>query len=203
MKLKYKFLLLLIAISLVGCLYVSQSYAFWMVTNEQKATNQITSGCFNINFTDTSTNSINLNNTYPVPDSLGLQETPYKFTITNACTIAANYTITLNSLSTNGIDDTKIKYALYKKVDNGKPSSGTLLSNATVNSTTSGLGVANLKKSYSIGSGSLAAGSRSGSSITNGGSDVYDLYIWIDNNAGNEVMNQTFSASVNVIVSAK
>ena len=192
MKFKYKFLLLLIAISLVGCLYVSQSYAFWMITKEQTQANQITSGCFSISFTEgTSNGSINLTNTYPVPDNVGLQSTPYKFTITNTCTINVSYNITLNRINnTTGsgpISDSLIKYVL-KKGTEALPSAGTPLGKGSTTET-----------SYYIGTGTLTGGTRSSTTVNAGQSVTYDLYLWIDNNATIEnAAGKTFEARLDV-----
>ena len=90
MKLRYKLSLLLIGLMLMGCLYVTQSYALWIVTEEQKNQNEMEVGCFSIGFSEQS-ESIKLDNTYPMNDSLGLSSDPYTFTITNTCTINNNY----------------------------------------------------------------------------------------------------------------
>ena len=186
MKFKYKFLLLLISISLIGCLYVSQSYAYWMVTNEQKAANQITSGCFSISFTDK--NTVNLTNTYPVDDTVALNSTPYEFTITNTCTIPVSYNVTLTSVNNAGaIDDSNIKYAIYDKTTT-KPAAGTALSGTN-------------HTAHSLKTGTLTGGTRSGTSVTAGASVTYNLYLWINSTAGNELMGKTFTANIDVSAS--
>ena len=195
MKVRYKISLILIGLMLVGCLYITQSYALWIMTSEQKENNEIEVGCFSIEYTEESA-SINLNNTYPVSDSIGLNGTPYTFKIKNTCTVNNNYLLTLNVINTSNLDESKIKYALYKSSEE-KPSVGSKLSR--INNNLENLGVANLKTSYVLDNGILSGGTKVDGVVSNGEEVTYNLYLWIDDIAGNEVEGQTFEASVNVI----
>ncbi len=195
MKVRYKISLILIGLMLVGCLYITQSYALWIMTSEQKENNEIEVGCFSIEYTEESA-SINLNNTYPVSDSIGLNGTPYTFKIKNTCTVNNNYLLTLNVINTSSLDESKIKYALYKSSEE-KPSVGSKLSR--INNNLENLGVANLKTSYVLDNGILSGGTKVDGVVSNGEEVTYNLYLWIDDIAGNEVEGQTFEASVNVI----
>ena len=195
MKVRYKLSLLLIGLMLVGCLYITQSYALWIITKEQTKENEMEVGCFSIGFSEQS-ESINLNNTYPMIDSLGLSSDPYTFTITNTCTINNNYVLTLNTINTNTLDVSKIKYALHKSTE-AKPEVGSKLSR--INTNTENLNVKNLGTSYILDTGVLSGGTKEGEEISGGEEVTYNLYIWIDDIAGNEVEGQTFEASINVI----
>ena len=198
MKLRYKLSLLIIGLMLVGCLYITQSYALWIMTEEQTNENEMEVGCFSIGFSEQS-ESIKLDNTYPVNDSIGLSTNPYTFTITNTCTINNNYVLTLNTLSTNTLDASKIKYALYKSTEE-KPNVGSKLSR--INNDLENLMVENLGTSYIIDTGVLTGGTKVDGVVNNGEEVTYNLYLWIDDIAGNEVEGQTFEASINVINTA-
>ena len=83
---------------------------------------------------------------------------PYIFTIKNTCTTDANYAVTLNTITTNGISDGEIKYALYTDT---KPQAGTLLTAAHINTDTTYINVGSntLKNSYELVTGTLAKAS--------------------------------------------
>ncbi len=196
MRLRYKIVMALIVVSIGLCLMVYQSYALWVVRLSGQE-NIVNVGCFSIEFTENS-DSIALTNSYPVSDASGMGGTAYSFTITNKCTVASNYQVTLNTLTTNTMGDDKVKYAIYEAAD-AKPSSGQLVSSAPINTDTLNLNVANLKQSYIIASGSLSAASEEGGT---GGSATYNVYVWIDQNAGNEVENTRFEGSINVLNAA-
>ena len=198
MKLRYKVSLLIISLMLVGCLYVTQSYALWIINAEQTNENEMEVGCFSIGFSEQS-ESIKLDNTYPVNDTLGLSTNPYTFTITNTCTINNNYVLTLNTLSTNTLDASKIKYALYKSSEE-KPNVGSKLSR--INNDLENIMVENLGTSYILDNGVLSGGTKVDGVVSGGEEVTYNLYLWIDEIAGNEVEGQSFEASINVINSA-
>ena len=165
---------------------------------EQTNNNEMEIGCFSIGFSEQS-ESIKLDNTYPVNDSIGLNTNPYIFTIKNTCTINNNYILTLNTLSTNTLDASKIKYALYKSTEE-KPTVGSKLSR--INNDLENIMVENLGTSYIIDTGVLSGGTKVDGVVNNGEEVTYNLYLWIDDIAGNEVEGQTFEASINVINSA-
>ena len=198
MKIRYKLSLLLIGLMLIGCLYVGQSYALWIIHEQQTNENNVEVGCFSIGFTEDS-ESINLNNTYPMRDSLGLSSNPYTFTIKNTCTINNNYIVTLNTINTNTLDASKIKYAIYKSTET-KPEVGSKLTE--INPNTENLNVENLGTSYILDTGILTGGTKVDDTVSGGEEVTYNLYLWIDDIAGNEVEGQTFEASINIINSA-
>ena len=192
MRLKYKISLAIIVLLMVGCFMTYQSYALY-VANLSGNDNNLNVGCFAIEFSESST-SISLDNTYPISDTKGLTIAPYTFTITNKCTTAASYSVILSSLTTNGIDDSNIKYAIYETT---KPTSGTLLTSATSYTDTSNLAnVKNRKNSYQVATGGLKGATEENGT---GGSKTYNLILWLDEATGNEAMSKTFSASVNVV----
>ncbi len=199
MKLRYKMMLIIVTFALVGCLYITQSYAIWQANASQTNANNMTAGCFSISFSGK--NNISLTNAFPISDTLALQqETPYTFTVTNTCTVDANYKITLNTLNTNTLTDDKIKYVITE----GTATAGSVLSTNNTRPTTTELNdlkasITNLQTSYVLTTGTLAAGTRgSGTSITSGGTKTYKLYLWINETAGKEVMKKTFNAKIAV-----
>ena len=192
MRLKYKISLAIILLLMVGCFMTYQSYALY-VANLSGNDNNLNIGCFAIEFSESSS-SISLDNTYPISDTKGLTIAPYTFTITNKCTTAASYSVILSSLTTNGIGDNNIKYAIYETT---KPSSGTLLTSATSYTDISNLAnVKNRKNSYQVATGGLKGAPEENGT---GGSKTYNLILWLDEATGNDAMGKTFSASVNVV----
>lgn len=201
MKLRYKLMLMIVSLMLVSCLYISQSYAVWVITRQQENVNDITTGCFSVGFTDGGP-SINLDNTYPVSDTFALNnQDDYTFTVTNLCTINASYVVTLNTLLSNTLTDANIKYAIYSD-DGEKPSIGSTLS--TINSDKANLGISNLKESYTLATGILNGGTldEDGETVNGGETKTYHLYLWIQEDAGNDTQGQNFEASVNVLYGA-
>ena len=164
MKIRYKVSLLLIGLMLIGCMFITHSYALWIMTEEQTNENDVEVGCFSIGYEE-QTESINLSNTYPVDDTTGLNSNPYTFTITNTCTINNNYVVTLNTLSTNTLDVSNIKYAIYKSTEE-KPTVGSKLSR--VNNDLESLSIENLGTSYILDTGILTGGTKE-EGILNGG----------------------------------
>ena len=192
MRLKYKISLAIILLLMVGCFMTYQSYALY-VANLSGNDNNLNIGCFAIEFSESSS-SISLDNTYPISDTKGLTIAPYTFTITNKCTTAASYSVILSSLTTNGIGDNNIKYAIYETT---KPSSGTLLTSATSYTDISNLAnVKNRKNSYQVATGGLKGAPEENGT---GGSKTYNLILWLDEATGNDAMGKTFSASVNIV----
>ncbi len=192
MKLKYKIMMAILVVAIGLCLMVYQSYALWVVTlTGQEQIVEV--GCFNIEFIENS-NSIALNNTYPMSDERGMSGEAYSFTITNKCTVDSAYQVTLNTLTTNTMGDDKVKYVIYEGTS--KPSTGSLVTSASINADKANITVANLKESYIIASGELKGAEEENG---NGESVTYNVYLWIDENAGNEVENTKFEASINIV----
>ena len=193
MKLKYKILMAIIAVSIGLCLMIYQSYALWVVTLSGQE-NIVEVGCFNIEFIE-NTSSIALSNSYPVSDEKGMSGEAYSFTITNKCTVDSAYQVTLNTLNANTMGDDKVKYVIYKDSES-KPSTGSLVNSAPINADKGNITVTDLKESYIIASGELKGASEENGT---GESHTYNVYLWIDENAGNEVENTRFEASINIV----
>ncbi len=193
MKLKYKILMAIIAVSIGLCLMIYQSYALWVVTLSGQE-NIVEVGCFNIEFIE-NTSSIALSNSYPVSDEKGMSGEAYSFTITNKCTVDSAYQVTLNTLNANTMGDDKVKYVIYKDGES-KPSVGSLVNSAPINADKGNITVTDLKESYIIASGELKGAAEENGT---GESHTYNVYLWIDESAGNEVENTRFEASINIV----
>lgn len=189
MKMKYKIALFIIGAMIFGTSCMGVSYSLWVQEFEGKETNQITTGCFTIQFEELS-KSISLKNTYPISDERALEsaQTSYRMKVTNTCnTTDAGYSITLNTVSVVGekLSDEKVKVAIG--VDGIKPSAGSTLSTMNINTETQNLDITGeLLTSYIINTGFIEKNT----------SKTFDIYLWVDENAGKEVMNQKFEAAV-------
>ena len=199
MKLRYKISLVVVAFLIIASLFLVQSYALWLTTYEGQE-NILSVGCFDVDLEELS-KPISLNNTYPMSDQKGLTQTPYKFTIKNTCNTSAEYTITLNTLKTATMDKSKIKFAFTSGTD--VPTSGVNLGTyasvtSNINTDLAYLQTANilgdtLNESFILQKGVLKNENDTAS---------FNLYLWIDETAGNEVQGQKFVASVNVLANA-
>lgn len=171
--------LLSLSILITIAIVAGTTYAYLSVSSEQKKANTIETACFSNSLTGT--DNIDLMS-YPMSNEKGLQLNPYKFTITNNCSDSNNYQIYLNILE--GTSENLLNYINYsldgtyiKRLSNMNPSE--LPSKI-------GLGVDadNISKSYLIETGSLI------------GSKDFNLYLWIDESAGNDIMGSVFKANV-------
>jgi hypothetical protein len=193
LNIKYRISLAILSILLVVALFVGSSYALWSLTVYQQTVNKIETGCFDITFESLSS-SISLQNTYPISDEAGFKTTPYKFRVSNNCTISADYKIYLNTLKItdgNKISDSLIKYSLYKTGDSLKTAN--MVNTLDVNSETLSFDyVENLDTSYILATGFLNEGE----------SAEYSLYLWIDSSATTAINGYKFQAAVTSVAYA-
>ena len=146
------------------------SYAFLSQVITSKKTVEVTAGTFVINFKEK--NTIDLKNAVPMTDQEGMNTESYVFSVNNTGSLDAKYDISLEENSSNTLDRKYVKYSI--KEGDGEWSSPALLS--------TGL---NLKTGRSLGSGAT---------------DSYEIKIWLDEAATNEVQGKTYGAKV--VVSA-
>ena len=199
MKLRYKMSLVVVAFLIIASLFLVQSYALWLTTYEGQE-NILSVGCFDVALEELS-KPISLNNTYPMSDQKGLTQTPYKFTIKNTCNTSADYVITLNTLKTATIDKSKIKFAFTD--DTTVPTSGVNLGTyasvaSNINTDLAYLQTENILGDTLNESIILQKGVLKNENDT----ATFNLYLWIDETAGNEVQGKKFVASVNVLANA-
>lgn len=212
MKNKYKISLLVIAILLALSMTVGSSYAFWTTTVTQTGENEVASGCLEIELNDVEldesgnaiSTSINLTNSYPMSDAKGLATKPYSLTIKNTCSINANYTILLNTLSNTVLNESNMKYHFIKTSPTETTMTPALINSITPTVLDSAMATdistvvgGTIQNSYIIGNGILNAESEN---VTD--SVTYNLRLWIDESAENEIMGNTFEAAIAVYAEA-
>lgn len=183
------FVLLLIGLG------VTFSYAFWNSSDKQTNTNDIDTGCLSFSFNDKDVDgnvtSISMDNAYPMSDLRGLATSPYTFTVTNTCNLTTDINVYLNKLSTSNLDASYIKYSLNDN-DNLIDLGPSLVSNFVINSvdniTAIEEKVGSIDKSYLLHSIELLPNE----AVT------LNLRLWIDIDAPNSIMEQTFNSAVSV-----
>lgn len=189
-------ILLISTIAIVVIAATSVTYAYLSYNATQTDENIVTTSCFDISYSDSDSISLNSNGNYayPMSEDSANRLTPYSFTITNTCTTTnstdpINYVVTLNTLtsSPSTIELSKVRYRL----DMTNPTSSTGTSALMSEAATYDLSAAiknseGIDTSYNLVEGTLAPGA----SVT------YNLRLWIDEAAGNEVMNQTFNGRI-------
>lgn len=199
MKKGYSISLFIIAILLAFSMTIGTSYAFWNANLTVINTNEVTSGCLQIEVNDLDVNglstSINLSNAYPISDVRGLNTQPYTLTIKNICSINAKYTVLLNRVSNNSLTDDKLKYHFVQTSPIETTMTPALVSSML--QTTLETDFVNNYSSYELATGILNAQTNN---VTD--SVTFDLRLWIDEAAGIEVMGSTYEASVSVYAEA-
>ena len=173
--------ILISSIIIVVVATISITYAYLSFNRSQESTNVLNTSCYDISFQDS--NFINITS-YPMSNETAFNTlTPYTFTITNNCAIGNSYQIYLNILnSTSDELLTHINFSLDKQT-------ATSLSSLTPVNLPSGVSSSNVKSSYIIETGSLP-------NINS--TKTFNLYLWIDEEAGNDIMGSTFEAEVMV-----
>lgn len=193
MRSGYKITLGILTIMILVTLTIGTSYSYYSVASTQENPNELTTTCFDVSFSEGSS-SINLAATYPMSEASANSLSPYTFTITNTCTTEnatdpINYVVTLNTLTAN--TPTLPLNLLRVRLDQTSPSSVTgtsaLLSNVSPYTLGESLKTSEgIDDSYNLAEGTLAPGE----SVT------YNLRLWIDESAGNDVMNDSFTGRV-------
>ena len=158
---------------------IGLSYAYWKFSLTGDKSNNITSGCFNLEMTNQK-DEINLGSTYPITDEEGLKLKPFSFTLKNTCTIFAHYYVNLEMLEGTTLDSrwvaTKVNSDAITTLDQYKTTT-TAISGST--------------ESRTIAEGYLGSGD----------SVDYTLSLWMDEDAtiNDDVMNKVFKSKVVVV----
>ena len=122
----------------------------------------------------------------------GQKVKPYTFTITNTCTTSnakdpIHYKVTLNTLTSPISNLTpSLRYKLNETSPTSKENPSAMLTTASTYDLGSIKSEYNIDTTYNLIDGTLAPGE----SVT------YNLYLWIDENAGNDIMGNTFTGKV-------
>ena len=175
-------------LSIIGTLWVLAvslgiSYGIWSLNHAQKDPNVINTACFDVVYTSLS-EDINLANQYPKDDYKGEYSTPYSFKITNNCDSEMSYVIALDILSTSTIDLSKVKMSLHGNDDIEPVLISTLEDDSY---TESGLSVRKILITKDVPQGEY----------------IYNLRVWIDEDAGTETNNKLLNAKIVVTSSVK
>lgn len=176
--------LLVFSILVVVIATVGVTYAYLSVNAVQTNPNTLNSTCYEVSFTDQ--DRINITS-YPMSSATAFSKlTPYKFTITNSCEANTEYQVFLNVLNTTS---SKLLPYINYSLDG---STVNKLSNPT--SLPNGVTSNNASASYVIDTGTITGINAS---------KTYNLHMWIDESAENDIMGSTFSAEITVYSVAK
>ena len=162
-KSKLAIVIALIAVSMVTL--VGSSYALFTKSLEGTKKVSIQTGTLKVDFSEG--DSIKLENSAPMSDSAGTNTTPYTFTIENTGNVNAFYTIRNEEDSASTLDTVYLKYRLVG--DNGYDSGIRVLSAAGTD-------------------GYLATTS----TLDTGKTVTYKLYMWISQDATNDIQDKIY-----------
>ena len=155
---------------------IGLSYAYWKSSSIGDKSNNVTSGCFNLEMTDQK-DEINLGSTYPITDEEGLKLKPFSFTLTNTCTIFAHYYVNMEMLEGTTLNSkwvaVRVNSEVISTLDTFKETN-TSMKNST--------------ESRTIAEGYLSAGD----------SVDYTISFWMDEDAtiNDDVMNKMFKTKI-------
>lgn len=188
MKNRQKLLLIIsiILVVLIIIFFVGNSFGFFRYLKKGDIVNVITIGGIDVQVIDQDSDALNLENAYPISDDDGLKLTPFEFKMTNSSNQTLIYSLVVE-LDTDKLNECKledgtsckelstkyIKYA-FKKNDGTCSTPANLATNGNV-----------ITKDI----------------IESKASDTYSLIVWIDEDAGNEIMNTYFFGKL--IISAE
>ncbi len=178
-----KYILLVItSIIIVIAATISITFAYLSFNATQEYVNTLKTSCYNISFTDE--NSINITS-YPMSSATAFEKiTPYTFTISNNdCEIGSGYQIILNIK--NNTSDTLLQYINYSL--DGQTTNK--LSDLTPTSLPAGATSTNTSTSFVLETGVLP-------NINS--SKTYNLHLWIDESATEEIMGLAFTGEIMV-----
>ena len=185
-------ILVILTIIIILIISIMVTSAFMKpIDNGENLTSLSLSSCAKIKLAETS--SIDISNSYPISRNKGLQTTPYSFTVTSYCDSYVGFNMYIAILEDSAIDLKKIHYILTNKESKTALQEGLLSDleedtsfseSEKVELRTSIKG--NFSKIYKLFTGKIPLK----------GNREYDLYLFIDENATNEIMGKTFKGGV-------
>ncbi|MDD6245145.1 MAG: hypothetical protein PUB03_05750 [bacterium] len=162
--------LVIVLIMIAIVTLIGSSYALF--TKTLVGTKKVTVQTGTLNATFEEGNAIKLENTVPMSDTVGLQTTPYTFTIKNTGNIKDYYTVyNEEDTSTTTLDTSLLKYKLTGS--NGYDSG--------------------IKTIADLGSGKIVLTS---STLDVGQSVTYTLYIWLSSEATNNEQGKMYQSKI-------
>ena len=182
-----------ILVFIISSIGVTYSY---MKPKTDKTNNKTEIGinnCAKITLKDNDS-TINLINMYPMEEEMGLKTIPYEFTISSTCEEYTGFNLYLTTLSDNQIKDKDIRYAVTDVDDNVLITD--LLKNKEEANDLTGEEIKELEqglenkrnKTYKVYNGVIPLNK----------DKVYKLHLWLDENANNDTMNQSFKIKVSI-----
>ena len=176
-KNKKKIFMIGMSVLLILILVIGGTYAWFTLQLNGTKVNVLKAGTLSLILNDENSVGINSEKAVPMLDEVGETMNPYHFTLENQSDIASEYTIYLDDINLEEtetrMDDAKVKYQLVK--DETK--------------TTALLNTIGTHPNRVLDTGTIDGNT----TIT------YDLRLWIDENAGNEVMGQTVKTKIRVV----
>ena len=168
---KKKYIIISVIVILISVIaLIGASYALLTITLEGDKKITLTAGILSVDFSEG--DNINLDNTAPLTDNQGLKTTPYTFTITNTGNIDAYYHVSLEEDSNNTLSNSYLKMKITGS--NGYDSGIIKVNN------------------YGVGDFEII-----GEDVLSPSEDVtYTLYMWLDEDAGNEVQGTIYQSKI-------
>jgi len=194
MNKKKKIILSAIAVSLMLCMIISASYAYYLVN--EGGTHNITAAveipnCASVSLTGGTTLNLTGDLSAPISDvkALGSENYRYEFTVANGCQQTANIKIAIAPNEDNTMPIGTIKYALIEQ-DANIPSSGNYLVDAQATHIDERI----KEEVYALSSAEISIGYQLlNLTLQANTSKSYYLYLWIDYYEGDKDQTGAFS----------
>ncbi len=195
-KFKKKIIILLvIGILIVTTMSIGVTYSY-MKPKAEKENNQTEIGinnCAKITLKDNNS-TINLTNMYPMEEEMGLQTEAYEFTISSTCEEYTGFNLYLTTLNDNEIKDKDIRYAVTDMDDNILITD--LLTNKNEELDLTEEEIKELEQGIENKRGNTYKVFNNNLSIKE--EKTYKLRLWLDENANNDTMKQSFKIKVSI-----
>ena len=187
-------ILLVIGILIVLTLSIGVTYSY-MKPKVDKTNNETEIGinnCANLTLKEKN-KTINLTNMYPMEEEMALQKDAYEFTISNTCEEYTGFSLYLTTLNENEIEDSNIRYAITDLGNN-------VLISDVLSEKLNGISDFNEEELKQLDTEINGTHKNIykiyGSTISIKRINKYKLYLWVDENAGNETMGKSFTVGL-------
>ncbi len=177
-----QYISLIVMLLMMTVVLFASSYSFFQYQRSGKKQNIMQTANLNIVIDDNGNLGINQQNSFPAYDEVGRQNDPYKFTLKNIGSVAANYQLKLvpdnkaieeDGCQENLLEEKSIKFQLIKD--------GVVLKEDTIASLTD----------YVIDAGFIGL-------VEGVNAYDYELRLWISSEAGKEVMGRHYHGRIDV-----
>ena len=177
-----QYISLIVMLLMMTVVLFASSYSFFQYQRSGKKQNIMQTANLNIVIDDNGNLGINQQNSFPAYDEVGRQHDPYKFTLKNIGSVAANYQLKLvpdnkaieeDGCQENLLEEKSVKFQLIKD--------GVVLKEDTIASLTD----------YVIDAGFIGL-------VEGVNAYDYELRLWISSEAGKEVMGRHYHGRIDV-----